>query len=57
MKRILALLLVLCLLPVTVGKAAEEVLPEVIFAPDGGGKFLYCNNPEAILPEHLSSTE
>lgn len=57
MKRILALLLVLCLLPVTVGKAAEEVLPEVIFAPDGGGKFLYCNNPEAILPEHLASTD
>ena len=55
MKKIItAALLILLLSAICV--LAEDV-PEVTFEPVGGGKFIYCNNQEALLNTNLMNGE
>ncbi len=47
------LLLLITILSITFIKAAF-CAPDLKFTPDGGGKFIYCNNPEGITADDLA---
>jgi len=55
MKKIITAALLILLLS-TVCVLAEDI-PEVAFEPVGGGKFIYCNNQEALLNTNLMNGE
>lgn len=55
MKKILAIM-ILILTTCTTAHAASVASQKLEFKPDGGGKFIYCNNNEAIYRRDLSDT-
>ena len=38
------------------GAIGGVIAPDLKFSPDGGGKFIYCNNNEGILKTHLTDS-
>ena len=36
--------------------AAQPEVPELRFVPEGGGRFIYCNNNEFIRRDHLADS-
>lgn len=51
MKKILAILTILC----AVGISASAA--DITFTPEGGGKWIYCNNPEGIRNQDLMNSD
>ena len=51
MKKILAIIVLLCALGVSASAA------DMTFTPEGEGKWIYCNNPEAIRNQDLMNSD
>lgn len=51
MKKIIAILAVLCAMGISAGAA------DMNFKPEGGGKWIYCNNPEGIRNRDLMNSD
>lgn len=51
-------LLIILITALCITASASEVRPaDIRFTPDGGGKFIYCNNHEKIGREHLADRD
>ncbi len=55
MKKIFAILLLICMILLSFGSVWAEVQPaDMVFNKDAGGKYIYCNNPEFITRDTLA---